>query len=153
MIDIDTSEMVSLEALDLGDEVENSTVKQLAKEVEVYLGRFSWFQRVNRLLYAAGFSKVAVFFVEIESRNYDRRLWLVAGDLPFAHLVVDDLPNAKEVLITYVEIMRDWIDAVQNDGDLKECFPVRVAPTLENAAELAQRLDFIEHRYIPEEFP
>lgn len=152
MVDIDTSKMFALDVLDLGDEIENSSIKLLAEEVESYLSRYSWFVRVNRLLYAAGFSKVVVFFVEIESRRYDKQLWLVAGDLPFAHLVVDDLPNAKEVLIAYVEIMREWINAVENDGDLKECFPIRVAPTRENAVELAQRLDFIEKRYIPEEF-
>lgn len=152
MIDIDTSTMVPLDALDLGDEIENSAVRKLADDVEVYLSRYSWFVCLKRIMYAAGFSKVAVFYIEIESKNYDELLWVVAGDLPFAHLVVDDLPNAKEVLGAYVEIMRGWIDVVQNGGDLEECFPVRVAPTSDNAAELARRLDFIEYKYIPEEF-
>ncbi len=152
MSQIDTSSMFSIEDLDLEDTIENHQIRDLEKEVESYLSSYSWFVRVNKFLFAAGFSKIAVFYIEIESINYDKELWIIAGDLPIAHLVVDDLPNAKEALIEYVHIMRNWIDELRRGGDLKEQFPIKVDPTLENAIDLERRLDFIEKRFIPEEF-
>ncbi len=152
MSSIDTSKMFSIEDLDLEDLIENNKIRELEKEVKNYLRSYSWFVRTNRFLFVAGFSKVAVFYIEIESINYDKKLWIIAGDLPTAHLVVDDLPDAKEALIAYVHIMRSWIEELRKGGDMKEQFPVRIKPTLENAIELERRLDFLEQRYIPEEF-
>lgn len=82
---------------------------------------------------------------------YDDKLWVVAGDLPTAHLVTDEIPDFKEALLSYVYHMREWTKAVKSGKSTDDCFPVRALPSLENANLLDSRLDFIE-KYCAETF-
>ena len=80
----------------------------------------------------------------------DDELWVVSGDLPPAYFVTDDAPTPAEALSTYCDLMEDWVEAVLEDGDLDEAFPVEAEPTAENAASLRRRLDFIRQHLIPQ---
>lgn len=126
------------------DEIEEAEIRRLCREVEDYLYRYAWCKRVNDIWFAGGFSKVAVFFVEIDAIGYDDELWVVVGDLPAAHLVIDEIPDVKEALLSYVYHMREWVSAVRDGRSTSDCFPIDVAPTLKNAKLLNDRLDFIE---------
>lgn len=149
MAKIDKSEMIPIERLQFDDPIEMDEIKRLGQEVRRHLHHYPWCKRIKNIWFAEGFSKVAVFFVEIDSIDYDEQLWVVVGDLPPAHLVVDDIPDAKEALFSYAAHMRDWVLAVRSGQSTKACIPVSAAPTLENADLLERRLDFIEKDYLP----
>lgn len=126
------------------DKVEEKAIKVLCREVHSYLSSYSWCRKIREIKFAGGFSKVAVFFVRLDSIDYDNELWVIAGDLPTAHLVLDQIPDAKEALLSYVYHMRKWVEAVAGKGNIENCFPVMAEPTIENANLLSARLDFIE---------
>lgn len=133
------------------DKVEEKAIRALCREVHSYLSSYAWCRSVREIKFAGGFSKVAVFFVRLDAIGYDSELWVIAGDLPTAHLVLDEIPDAKEALLSYVYHMRAWVEAVLENGDVENCFPVQAEPTVENARLLSARLDFIE-KYCEMEF-
>jgi hypothetical protein len=131
------------------DAVENALLHKRAKEASEYLLSFRWCRGIKEQWFAGGFSQIAVFFFEIDSVNYDSCLWVIVGDLPPAHLVIDDIPDFTEALLSYVFHMRQWVEAAKNGRSTKNCIPVNVKPTPEYAAMLESRLNFIESIYVP----
>lgn len=49
----------------------------------------------------------------------------------------------------YVDKMRAWVDAVEEDEPIDDLIPVNGAPTIDNAKALGSRLRFIEERITP----
>lgn len=89
--------------------------------------------------------------MKIDAIDCDDELWVVVGDLPAAHLVIDEIPDVKEAFLCCVYHMREWVSAVRDRRSASDCFPLDVAPTLKNAKLLSDRLDFIE-KYCSENF-
>lgn len=146
---INTELMTAVEDIFDSDPVEMKILQERVEEAKNYILSFNWCTVVKKLWFAGGFSSVTVFFVEIESVNYDKNLWIIVGDLPPAHLVVDEIPDLKEALLSYVYHMRKWVAAVKKGRSVKNCIPVNVAPDLKNAETLELRLNFIERVYVP----
>lgn len=76
-------------------------------------------------------------------------MWVVVGDLPSAYLPCDDLPSWEEALDGYVWEMQRRVDAVRAGESVAELIPTGVAPTIEHAASLGSRLEFIRQRMLP----
>lgn len=146
---IDKRGMVAADAISDADPTENDLLHERAKEARDYLLSFRWCRDIKEQWFAGGFSQIAVFFFEIDSVNYDSCLWVVVGDLPPAHLVIDDIPDVSEALLSYVFHMRRWVEAAKKGFSTKKCIPVNVKPTPEYAVKLESRLDFIENKYVP----
>jgi hypothetical protein len=146
---IDKSKMVDEAAPFDDDPEEAALLAKRAEEAKSYLLSFKWCKSIEKLWFAGGFAQVAVFYVEIDSDSYDNKLWVIDGDLPPAHLVLDEIPNVREALLSYVYWMREWVSTVKVGQSTKDCIPVNVEPTMEHAQMLESRLDFIEHEYIP----
>jgi hypothetical protein len=146
---IEKTHMILVEILSDGDQQEQELLLIRSNAARDHLLSFNWCRKIEKLWFAGGFSHVAVFFAEIDSVQYDRQLWIVVGDLPPAHLVVDEIPDFKEALLTYAYHMRKWVAAVKAQRSTKRCMPVNVEPTLEHAKLLESRLDFIEKEYVP----
>lgn len=146
---VDTSDMILCDQFSSVDPVESEAIKRLCNEVKIFLKNYSWFRKIKNIWFAGGFSKVSVFFVDLESIDFDDKLWVIVGDLPPAYLVVDHIPDFKEALLSYAFYMREWVDAVRLKKSIRDCIPVNVAPTAEHADLLERRLDFIEKEYVP----
>ena len=136
-----------------GDDAEDTRLLQeMAAEARRYISDFDWCPPVATLSFAGGVGGVvALFLVEFETAiaGTDRRLWLVAGDLPTAYFVVNEHDSAHEALATYCGLMDDWIAEVRAPGSIGEVYPVAAARTAENAELLAKRLAFLRERIIP----
>ncbi len=84
--------------------------------------------------------------------DVDEWLWVVVGDVPPAYLVTDDLPNPASALDTYVNLVREWVDAAAKGEDVSNLMPLQshlrpgepLRPTPENAETLRVRLDSIQ---------
>ena len=147
--DIEKTRMVLVENISDEDPQEQELLLKRVQAARDYLRSFNWCRRIDKLWFAGGFSQAAVFFAEIDSAQYDSELWVIVGDLPPAHLVVEDIPDFKEALLSYAYHMRKWVKAVKAQRTTKKCIPVNVEPTLEHAMLLESRLDFIEREYVP----
>lgn len=147
---IDKSEMVLSQDIMDDDPEELALLRERAEEACLYLSSFEWCKKVKRQWFAGGFSHIAVFFFEIDNfYPEDGNLWVIVGDIPPAHLVVDAIPDYKEALLVYAYEMRKWVDAVKNGRSIKRIIPVNVEPSMEYALMLESRLDFIEKNYVP----
>lgn len=151
MAKIDTVSMVPSEDVHHEDAKERRLLRERAEEARSFMATFRWCRSIRKLWFAGGFSHVAVFLCELENsaEPADDQLWIVVGDLPPAYLVVDDSPDVKTALLSYVYEMRLWVDAAKKARSVADCVPVNVAATPENASMLESRLDFIENDYVP----
>ena len=146
---IERAHMILAETISDPDLQERELLLARSQAAKDYLLSFNWCRRIEKLWFAGGFSHVAVFFAEIDSLQYDSELLVIVGDLPPAHLVVDEVPDFKEALLTYAYHMRKWVTAVKAQRSTKKCIPVNVEPTRGHALLLESRLDFIEKEYVP----
>lgn len=138
--------MIAVDEISGFDSNETELLRARFLEAREHLQKFRWFKGVTRLLFAGGFSQVAVFYAQVDSEGYDSELWVIVGDIPPAHLVVDDIANYKEALLTYTDHMQDWVEAAKTGGSVAGCIPVNAPPTAANAALLESRLKFINEK-------
>lgn len=137
-----------------GEDLEDSALlKQALMQAKRYITGFSWCKGIVREYFGLGVGGVvSVFLFEVDSSASpeDGFLWVVSGDLPSAYLVPDDATNPQEALGIYIELMREWIEGVRGQRDLRECSPVNAEPSEANAASLERRLAYIEQSILPE---
>jgi hypothetical protein len=129
-------------------------VAALAEEATRFLLSHPWCHsiRSSHLAWAVpGVLGVFLFRIVPSRPNVDERLWVVVGDLPAAYLVCDDAPTWHEALQTYCSEMTRWVEAVRAGTSLEDVIPVRTEPTLEHAAMLASRLEFVRTKILTQE--
>ena len=120
------------------------------QEARQYLRSHKWCFGIGEEYFGIGIGGiVAVFLMQLEPRatGVDEWLWIVAGDIPSAYLVLDELPNPTAALEAYIGLMRDWEVLAAQDKTSPDVFPVSAAPNPENALALRGRLDLIEEFY------
>lgn len=139
------------------EEIENEErdlLKKMLDEAESYLGGFKWCRRIKKKYLGFGIGGVfAVLLFEIENKASpsDDLLWVIVGDIPPAYLVVHDgAQTPQDALKEYVDLMREWVAAVEIGGGVEELVPVNVDPTPENAQLLKSRLDYLQSEFLEE---
>ena len=138
--------------IDGDDEEETRLLREAAREAEQYLRSFRWCLSVRDARFGDGIGGiVGVFLFRADVANVgDEWLWVVAGDLPSAYLVVDELPTAVEALDRYCGLMMEWVAAVREGRALDDVYPVRAEPTAEMARTLESRVAVLRDVVIPE---
>jgi hypothetical protein len=135
-----------------GDDLQDThLLHEALDEATRFLEQFSWCQEIRRRFFGWGVGGVvAVFLFEITPRDpgVDELLWVVAGDVPPAYLVTDDLSTPREALAGYVELMAEWVSAAREGRSVEDLIPVNVEATPANAERLASRLAFIENEFL-----
>ncbi|CAA9491240.1 MAG: hypothetical protein AVDCRST_MAG30-1377 [uncultured Solirubrobacteraceae bacterium] len=148
------SELTPEEAL-AGDDAEDTRLlREMARQARRHLESQSWCERVTDLRFGDGVGGIAAVFLArlIPAQpGADAEVWVVVGDIPPLHLVVDDLPDPTTALQAFVDWRRDWVAAVRGGGSLEGLPPVDAPPTRANADDLARRLDYIEREIIATE--
>jgi hypothetical protein len=118
-----------------------------------YLSEFRWCKRIIDCSLYLNFGKIlCIFLFEIENKSSpeDNFIWVVVGDLPSMYMDIYGPKSTKEVLEVYVNLSRDWINAVEQGEGVEECFPFDNDPSLELARMLKSRVDRIEFSIIPD---
>ncbi|MGC2694610.1 MAG: hypothetical protein WA738_02355 [Candidatus Angelobacter sp.] len=149
--EMDFSRLTPIEKISGEDEKDTSLLRGMAGEAKQYLLSFSWCKAIQKGWFGWGVGGIAaVFLFEIDpaTPNVDRNLWVVAGDLPPAYMVTDELPTPLDALRTYVDLMEEWVDAVREGKSTAECIPVNTAATRENADALEARLRFLKQKFL-----
>ena len=148
---IDFRELVDAKDMRGDDEVDTELLHRALFEARQYLASQRWCARILREYFGMGVGGIfAVFLFQVdnEAANDDDWIWVVVGDLPSAYLVPDQAPNPSEALRVYVSLMTDWIEAVEQHGDLDAVFPVAAEPTAANARLLRVRLDYLRQEFL-----
>jgi hypothetical protein len=124
----------------------------LSQKAENYLNNQKWCTSIINCWYDKGWAnKVAIFLFEIIPTNeyIDKFVWIIVGDIPSAYIDIESAVNGTCALKAYTEIMEDWINAVNNNKQLENCFPINVPPTKKFAKMLKIRIDLIKEEIIP----
>jgi hypothetical protein len=153
MIGVDMTKLKLVEELSGEDAAETEELRALARKAEQFIASFAWCNVIERAY--AGIvvpSVIGTFLFEIKptTPDVDRVLWVIVGDVPPAYLVVDEAPNPAMALKRYVELMTDWVKAVEEKRSVEDLIPVNAAPTQEYAAMLRSRLAFLRDRVLPD---
>lgn len=115
---------------------------------------FPWVREVKQTYVGAYFEGVVGIylfeFIPQESGIPDF-LWLfLGGDTPILWLPTDESPNPAEALITYVDVVGAWVDAVLNAKPTEDLAPIALPETEENALRLKRHLAFLEGYVLPQ---
>lgn len=151
MTGVDMTKLTLVKELAGEDAEETEELQALARKAEQFITSFSWCSVVERAY--AGIvipSVIGTFLFEIEptTPDVDRVLWVIVGDVPPAYLVVDEALNPALALKQYVELMSEWVKAVEEKRSVEDLIPVNAAPTQEYAAMLRSRLAFLRDRVL-----
>lgn len=126
-------------------------IVNLKEKAESFILSHEWCKGIINSLYKIGIpNKLGIFLIEINPANsdVDNFVWVVNGDLPSVYLDIS-LTNEVEVIKCYCDLMEDWSDAIINNKSIDDCYPVKVAPTLEHAEMIQSRIRFIREEVIP----
>lgn len=137
----------------LGLSEKDKNLYGLSVEAKNYLLRHKWCKSILSgwlAVYWEGVLGVFLFEIEPSGSGVDEYVWIVVGDIPPAYVDVESGENSREVLESYVAIMRDWADTVLKGESVEDCYPVEVPPTKEYADMLQNRLDLLD-TFISEE--
>jgi len=131
----------------LGLSKEDEGLYGLSVEAKNYLLRHHWCKSILSgwlAVYWEGVLGVFLFEIEPSRSGVDKYVWIVVGDIPPAYVDVENGENPREVLESYVAIMRDWVDTVLQGESVEDCYPVEVPATKEYAEMLENRLDLLD---------
>lgn len=137
-----------------GDDLQDThLLNEMLEHATNFIRGFEWSGEIRRRWLGLGVGGVvAVFLFELapSSSEVDTRLWVVAGDLPPAYLVLDDAPTPRDALAGYVEQMSRWVEAARAGAPVDDLIPVNVPPTPANADLLGRRLEFLSRTFLDE---
>jgi hypothetical protein len=150
---VDLSKLTPVEGIKGEDAEDTRLLKAIWGNAQKYVESFDWCPPVQQAYLAFGVGGVvAVFLFQFREKigQTDEWLWVIAGDVPSAYLVLDQAQDPASALEVYCELMEDWARAVLDQSSLDDVFPVRAEPRPENAEGLLRRLAFIRAEVIPE---
>jgi hypothetical protein len=153
MSDVNLEKMIPIEKITGEDADETAQLKEMLGNSINYLQGFKWCPPIDRVFLGCGIGGVvAVFLFHFQERinETDDCLWVVEGDLPTMHLVLDQASDPASALEVYCQLMDEWTTAVLDGKSLKEVFPIDAEPSLDNAKNLLKRLHFIRTRILPD---
>jgi hypothetical protein len=133
---------------------------ETADEASKFLGSFTWCRRVGGGVldrHEPGIFALFCFDIEPETKEVDSSVWIMVGDIPPAYLDTLSNANGAEAIRSYVDAMRDWVDAASTGQPTGQLIPVLykkstrpIDATPENAQMLRGRIDFIEREILPQ---
>ena len=138
----------------VGDDDEDTRLlREAESEATAYLDSFDWCSGVLETYLGLGIGGiVGVFLCRIVpgAPEVDEWLWVIVGDLPPLYMPTDDCPNPAAALDAYIGAMNEWVRAVRDGRPLDDVPPVAVAPTMEHAAMLESRLNYLDEEILRE---
>ena len=118
---IDYSKLTPIESMFGEDFEETQQLAALFEEAELYLTSFSWCEGIKSAYFGLGVSDfIGIFLFEIvaAASSPGSHIWVVAGDIPPAHLMVDECPSPAFALKAYIQKMKDWCGSAFNSGNI-----------------------------------
>lgn len=151
--EIDFSTLTPAEFMRGEDDQETSALRALLEAARTYIRSQNWCPEIAAEYLGLGFGGVLGVFLFRFSRpvqGTDECLWVIEGDLPSAYLVTEQATDPFSALRIYCGLMSDWVEAVRTGKPIETCIPTGVPATKENADLLADRIQFVQQKILPE---
>ncbi|HSI72278.1 MAG TPA: hypothetical protein VK934_03810 [Fimbriimonas sp.] len=138
-----STSFVPCDGLETSDEAE--AISALCHDAQSFLLAHTWCGALKSARFDYGFSKIAVFYFEIEPlMGADPNVWVVVGDGPPAYFSQVTMPTGKDALEGYVYELKRWVEAIQReqvDGSLMPLFERGSFRKIEPSAQIADLLE------------
>lgn len=122
-------------------------VSKAAVLAATWLARKHWASHLRQMRCGGGIADLAaVFLVELGrpvGPQRDTWLWVVAGHVPTAHLVLDRASTAQLAMPLYADLVANWIDVVRAHGARSNVFPFLWSDDPRDVQHLAELLEAI----------
>ena len=140
--------MVRIEEIPGSELEEKEELSALAAEAaDFLLAHSNWCKGVKRGWFDRGFSKVAVFYFDIEpAHGADPSVWVIVGDLPPAFIDWRTCPNGAAALDRYVRAMVAWCAVVKKGESTSNLVPVLRRGSLKPIDETPAIAEMLENR-------
>ena len=153
---IDTSKFQLGVAPDEDEEEEAPLLDALATDARAFIQSRPWAPPIKDLLLAYGVGGIiGLFLVRFErplsgELAGETEMWAVVGDLPSVCFETEMTPTPAAALELYCAICQDWAEAVLEERDLTQSYPIAAAPTREHAEMLLGRIGFMREKLVPD---
>lgn len=136
----------------VGDHAEETLLfREAQREAVEYLSTQPWCRSIRETYFGAGMGGIlAVFLFRIDpdARTHEWQ-WVIVGDLPFAHVDIENAAEPALAVERYCDLMDSWIRAVRQRTPLADAFPVQAKPNAANAEALERRVAFLRSEVVP----
>ncbi len=116
-------------------------------DAKKFILSFHWCAEVEDAYFGFGIGGViAIFLLKIIPKDIstDKYLWVIVGGMPPVYLDTFNTNNCYKALYGYLELLKEWIEAVKSGSSLKDLIEINVPATMEWAMLLQNRITFIE---------
>lgn len=151
-MDIPVSGVVPLEQMVGDDETDTALLRQMSVDAKNYLEGFDWCNSAGPAHWGGGVGKIfSVFLFQIEpdAADVDRWVWVIVGDIPSLHLVLDECRSPKQAADMYLELLGEWAELARQGRTSPDLPPVGVEATPLRAEDLQRRLAYIRANIRP----
>jgi len=151
VVDVNWALLVPAEELQGEDEEDTTLLRRQYQNAVDFLESHEWCDEVSGGYFGGGVGGIiAVFLLRLTSSEEEvpDYLWVLTGDIPPAYLVTDIISTPHEALITYIELRREWCEAVLEGRSIDDIMPVNVPPKKKWARELESRMGFLEREVL-----
>ena len=134
------------------DALDTQLLREMAVEARDFIRSHEWCERIDDQYLAYGIGGVVCVFLILiapRSKDVDKWLWAIVGDLPPAYIVVEDNPTASDALDAYCSEMGSWVEAIERGGSIEGLIPVNAPATPEFARQLGGRLEYLRLKVLP----
>ena len=133
------------------DQEDTELLNKMSQDADCFITSHQWCPNISEKYFGFGIGGiVAIFLYHFDSlvNETDDWLWVIVGDLPSVYLVTDGASCPMEALERYCELMEDWANKIMSNNSIDDCYPVKAAPTKENAELLLNRTRFIRKKFL-----
>jgi hypothetical protein len=151
MAQVDFSKLAAVDEMKGDSREDTRLLRGMLADAQSYLERQRWCARITERYFGLGVGGIiAVFLFRIVPSGpaADDLVWVIVGDVPSLYVSTDEAPNAAAALDGYLGAMEAWVKAVKHGEPVDDLAPVGVEPTLEMAAMLESRVNFIDKQVL-----
>jgi hypothetical protein len=93
---------------------------------------------------------LCIFLFEVENLQSpeDNFLWVMSGDFPSIYLDTYKVKTTKEVIRIYIELAKNWIESVEKNRPLDDCYPFEASSNKETADLFNRKVSFLKENII-----
>ncbi len=134
----------------------------IEKEARNFLTTYTWCPPVEGVYVGCYCPPVVAVFaykveksppIGIDSTDILEWIWVVAGDLPPAYLINEEITDALVALAGYTAVASDWVKAVEGGDTVDDFVYFDLPADKEHAAMLRPRIDLLKQHFLYVERP
>lgn len=144
--------IVPIELMIGENETDTALLREMSIDAKRYLEAFDWCNAAGPAYWGGGIGGifgVFLFRIDAKTSDVDDWPWVIVGDIPPLHIVLDECKTPKAAAEMYVLLMRESMALAREGRTSPDVPPTGVEANPEQAEDLDRRLAFIQSNICP----